>query len=118
MYAALFYLVAAPLIARRCARARYAGGLSGRVSAGARAVGATIAAGKGTRSLVVDPPANAADLQATIRRMAKSAELKYLVLIGDVPDTPARSPKQRPHDHSHQLRDGKDQYAIGAPSRR
>ncbi len=41
--------------------------------------------GQGHRILVVEPPRDAADLKDTIRRVAQTGTLKYLVLIGDVP---------------------------------
>lgn len=40
---------------------------------------------QGHQLLVIAPPADAAELQATIRRVAKSGRLRYLLLVGDVP---------------------------------
>jgi len=40
---------------------------------------------QGHEILVVEPPVSPAHLQTTIRRVAQSGRLKYLVLIGDVP---------------------------------
>ncbi len=42
---------------------------------------------QGHEILVIDPPNRPADIQATIRRVALGGQLKYLVLIGDVPET-------------------------------
>jgi hypothetical protein len=44
--------------------------------------------GQGHEILVVDAPRDAADLTATIRRVAEAGRLKYLLLIGDVPGAP------------------------------
>jgi hypothetical protein len=43
---------------------------------------------QGHRLAIIEPGANAAELQAEIRRIATSGELKYVVLIGDVPVVP------------------------------
>ncbi|MEX2308759.1 MAG: C25 family cysteine peptidase [Pirellulales bacterium] len=43
--------------------------------------------GQGHEILIVDPPHDAADLTATIHRVAQTGHLKYLLLIGDVPGT-------------------------------
>lgn len=40
---------------------------------------------QGHRLSVVEPSADVAELQATVRRVARSGELKFLVLVGDVP---------------------------------
>lgn len=41
--------------------------------------------GQGHEIAIVDVPASAAELRATIHRVAESGKLKYVVLIGDVP---------------------------------
>jgi hypothetical protein len=45
---------------------------------------------QGHELLVVEPPAAAAQLQATVRRVAQSGRLEYLVLIGDVASADAQ----------------------------
>src|SRR5262245_48510527 len=40
---------------------------------------------QGHEILIVDVPTDSSKLRSTIRRLAKSGALKYLVLIGDVP---------------------------------
>lgn len=49
--------------------------------------------GQGHEFLIVDPPESAEQLRATIRSLSESGQLKYVVLIGDVPS--ARVPGAR-----------------------
>ena len=51
--------------------------------------------GQGHEILIVAPPRDAADLKATIRRVARSGRLKYVVLIGDVPGAQVDPPNGR-----------------------
>ena len=53
---------------------------------------------QGHELLVIDPPASASELQAVVRRVAKSGRLEYLVLVGDVPDPNDKRGRPNPHE--------------------
>jgi len=50
---------------------------------------------QGHELAIVDPPQDAAELQATIRRTAAMGRLEYLLLIGDVPDDAVQAASSR-----------------------
>lgn len=56
---------------------------------------ATYRRSQGHELLIVEPPATSAELQATVRRVAASGALKYLVLVGDVPGADQKTPSDQ-----------------------
>jgi hypothetical protein len=84
VYAAVFYLVSAPLIST-AATAPDTLVICPSEFRSALTPWEQLRRQQGHRILVVPPPATAAEVQATIRRVGRSGVLKYLLLIGDVP---------------------------------